>query len=229
LELFIASNHGGLHEPVCGLSFVSAHQSIVAEGEVALPCLLQLYHHGLVENPSLWKRAAKPPRSCSWALPLIRTIDASAARPIYEKLRDQATTETARIALGAELALLGETRALPSLVQFLKQAQGNAQDRHVQDRILAAISLHNYRPARGVLRQQRERLGDPHVVDVCLAQLERNDDRLTVMLADARVTQRSALALHYLGRDDILRGIAADPSHPARAMAAAVLGGKIQP
>src|SRR5262245_51650626 len=229
LRTYIQENHIPSDRGTCGDTYLWAHKAVVGDGRAALPCLLDLYANGLTNNRSLWGGQGSPPRACPWALPLIRWIDPDAARPLFEQLRERATSSEARIRIDAELAMLGERSRLPDLIAALAQPAESTDDRYTQSRILMAISRNDYRPAREVIRRYRDRLPDPHIVDVYLAQLDRDRGRLLTCLRDPVTSQAAALALLWMGEGELLRKTSADRTHPSRAMAAAVLEGEIRP
>jgi hypothetical protein len=233
LSAYIAYNYPGGGTTSEDMEEVaSARKLLIHNGDKALPCLEEIYQFGLTRS-DLWKGEGSAPSKGDWTLPLIGAISPVAAIPLYRELLAATTDSLSRVRLNAEIAILGDESPLRELAAFLatppKGLAGESKSDliMVQEKALVAVSVHNYGAALPALRRMREQWLYPHLVDVYIAQLEKNVPKLQELAAQSNTMKEADLALKRLGRDDILRGIAGDRAHAGRAMAAAVIANEI--
>jgi len=119
---------------------------------------------------------------------------------------------------------------MPHLLRFIEGPTPSAVGvGYVQERVLLAVSMHQYLPVLPALKKVRGTWIYPQLVDVVIAQLEGDATRLNAMLSEPSTSKHAALALHWMGNDEVLRGVAGDRGHSAHAMARAVLEGQVEP
>jgi len=214
-------------------------REILEQGADLLPCLVDIYHHGLQNNVELWPvDDAAVPSQGRWALELIREIDAGVGMELYREQLSELDKDASvldRIKLSAEVAVLGDAKPLPGLVAFLERSPNtdSTEDAYVatwvQERALKAISVHHYKPALPVLEKLKIAKSREGLLKVVKAQLAEDALVLEEYVKDSRLTSAALFALKRIGRDEIVKGIAADPRNPARFAAESVLSGKREP
>jgi hypothetical protein len=211
-----------------------ANKILAAEGKAVLPCLIDIYSHGV--KGALWHGERPEPPSGRWALGLIRSIDGPSAIPLYRDLYAGARDPMTRVVYASELVSLGELAHVTEVMSFLTapprqtSAGGTSVGRARQD-ALAAIAAQNYKPALPALRMLAEddTVGDRHVLAVYIAQLSGDVDTVKAAVSDESLRDKALVALKRMGKDDVLRKVAEDRSNPAvtREAARLALAGKL--
>lgn len=211
-----------------------ANKLLVAKGHAVLPCLLDIYHHGV--HGDLWRGKGAPPTSGRWALPLIRSIDGPSAIPLYRELYSQASDYLTRVQFAADLVGLGDDEHLSEIASFLNAPPVVPSDRPrafsaAVERALVAVSVRDYRAVLPALRKlaDNESIGDKHVLAVYIAQLSGDVETVRTSVGDPRVRNTALLALKRMGQTEVLRQVADDRTNPASTREAArfILDGKL--
>jgi hypothetical protein len=209
-----------------------AHKIILKKGPDILPCLLEIYRHGV--KGELWHGTGPAPTAGRWALPLIRAIDGPSAIPLYRELYGETADNLSRAQLASELVSLGDSEHLTEVVSFLEAPPSAASDRvadlaFARQRALAAIAAANYRIALPTLQKlsEDESVGDKHVLALYISQLSGDVEAVKVAVGDSRLRDTALLALKRMGKEEVLRQIAEDRANPAREAAALVLQGRL--
>ncbi len=204
-----------------------AWRTLRNSGAKTVPCLLEIYRVG--PGPTgFWPAESEAPKDGRWALALIRDIDPSAALPLYRELRAAAADDLTRMHYGAELAFAGDRQLLGELVTFLNAPPAVTDDHRrdlviVEERILDAISVNNYKPAVPVLRRMAETWVYPDLVKIVIAQLTGDSAALDRLAAVPMTGRPALLALLRDGKKERIKEIAADTGHPCRSLAKAIL------
>jgi hypothetical protein len=200
----------------CGLSLGSASRELAKSRSTVLPCLLEIYEHGLSRSPSLWKAKDRPaPREGKWALQILREVDPPTALRLYREIVEQTSKGSdARLRAQVEVARLGGTEVLQDLTACLAQttASDTPERRQLGLDIAGVFAERDYTQGTGAVRHFESLLPSNNtVIPVYAAQLGRDVDRLEEF---ARMSGSAPLALRALlriGRRDVLEKLAADP------------------
>jgi len=206
---------------------------MLQNGKKTLPCLLEIYRSGLTKS-KLWSDREDKPTTGKWTITLIREIEPKAALPLYRELRSQATDDLTRAHMSAEIAILGDPEYMREIVEFLgspptlpKEHVGDLT--YVQERILKAVSVQDYREALPTLRKLESTWHYKHLIGAYIAQLSGDVASLEKYIDDPRTTTIALQALVRMGKRDVVQAIAEDPKNPARKPAQAVLDGRVAP
>lgn len=209
-----------------------AHKIMLRKGLDILPCLLEIYRHGV--NGELWHGTGPAPTSGRWALPLIRAIDGPSAIPLYRELYSESADDLTRVQFASDLVALGDLEHVSEVASFLDGPPSVSPDRvptfsAAVERALAAISVQNYRAALPTLRKlaTNDAIGNKHVLAVYISQLSGDVEAVQAAVGDSRVRDTALLALRRMGKADVLRQISEDRSNPAHEAAALALQGRL--
>jgi hypothetical protein len=199
-------------------------KQIVGYGRAILPCLVTLYREGPAAA-GLWNNKKPSPSNARWALSLIKDIDTDTAISLlYEWRAEPGTDNPTRWDIDNTLGRLGNEAALGRLAVFLDSSAtttGGDPDRmrNIREEAVTVIALRNYRPALTGLKRLAVRPGNPPsnfwrvTVPIYIAQLSEDVPALTRYAHDDTCAITALEALKRMGRNDVLRSLAADMNY----------------
>ena len=219
----------------CGETGRHAGRTLIEHGEAILPCLTEIFHHGLSRS-DLWVYGGHVPTDGRWTIELIRNIDAPSAIRLYREWRSEVPgSDLKRFGIDTELAALGDTEYLPTLVSFLQRppevpSSEKRRLRLLQDRAVEVMSIRDHLPALPAFEAlaTSSPRGRPWLA-VYTAQLSRDTDRLLRFAGDPQTSSWALLALRRMNRTDLLRSFAENPTYRSRALAQDLLEGRAGP
>ncbi|MBZ5639185.1 MAG: hypothetical protein LAO51_10600 [Acidobacteriia bacterium] len=215
-----------------GESVESQRKKIVGYGSEILPCLLALYRQGPAAV-GMWERNEAAPANAHWALHLIQAIDRDRAVGLYREWRaEPGTDDMTRTEIDVSLGRLGDHDALGDLARFLEAAPIVGADprrlRNAREDAVVVVAEQNYTRALAGLKRVAAQENPPSnfwslTVPVYVAQLSEDVPALARYARDPTCAIPALEALKRIGRNDLLRSLAADMDYRFQGAAKALL------
>ena len=213
----------------CGMTAMYASESIIKQGSQAMPCLLHIYKHGLVET-ELWPLETPEPTDGAWVLTLISRIEPTTAVELYRaRYTEFEGDPIERVRSAIALAGLGEQEYLEKLTEMLRNppAVRTGKDSDLQGLLAETVEVigqQHYKPALAVLQELAARGWTRNLrLPVYIAQLDGDVDVLQEFASVSGLSGTALRSLATLGRTDILEELATDPHYPYKKAAREVL------
>jgi hypothetical protein len=210
----------------------SDRKLLIGHGREILPCLITLYRQGPA-GVGMWERKEPAPPSARWALNLIQAIDRDTAVGLYREWRAEPSTDAMKqTEIDISLGQLGDSEALGRLAKFLEAAPPTGVDsdrlRNAREAAVTTVAAQNYRPALQGVRRLAGQANPPSTfwqstVPVYIAQLSDDVPGLTRYAHDQASAIPALQALKRMGRDDLLRSLAADMNYRFQGTAKSLL------
>jgi len=209
LQLWIKTQFDPGNGSDCGLTLGYAARDLASDRAAAVPCLLEIFDHGLTRSTGLWSHADRPaPTKGQWVLPLMSSVDPPTALRLYRVVAKKSPPGSEeRIRAELEVAKLGGDEPLPNLVEFLAQAAGadSPGRRTLMLEIAGVLAERDYVAAGSAVRGLAGTLPATNtVIPVYVAQLSRDTRQLQQL---ARTSGSASIAVHALlriGRRDLV-------------------------
>lgn len=218
LGVWIDSRYGSKDGVDCGLGLGYAVRDLTAERAAAIPCLLEIYEHGLTRSRGLWQRTDQPaPKDGRWALMVLRDLDPPTALRLYRaEVGKSAPGSDARVRIELEIAKLGGDETLRGLAGVLAQttAADSPSRRALMLEIASVLADRDYLAGAAAVRHLMSLVPASNtVVPVYAAQLGRDTDQLQRLARTSGAASAAVHALLRIGRRDLVEQLAADPKN----------------
>lgn len=218
LGVWIDSQYGSMDGVDCGLSLGYAVRDLTAERAAAIPCLLEIYEHGLTRSRGLWNRTDRPaPKDGNWALMVLRELDPPTALRLYRaEIGKKLPGSEARIGAELEIAKLGGDETLRGLAAVLAQAAATdpPSRKGLMLDIASVLADRDYVAGAAAVRHLLSLVPASNtVIPVYAAQLGRDTDQLQRLARTSGSTSAAVHALLRIGRRDLVEQLAADPKN----------------